>query len=352
MANQPAAKSVRIWLIIGLIMVFVQILIGGITRLTGSGLSITEWSIIMGTLPPMNAEQWQEVFVKYQQFGQYKLVNSQMNLAEFKSIFFWEWFHRLWARSMGFVFILPFIYFIIKGKIAKNQIWRYSVLMILGGLAGLVGWIMVASGLKDDMVLVNPVKLMLHLLVASSIFMYLFRILLEDTYPKERKRYDTIIRNWTTIFLVLVVIQISFGALVAGSKAALSCTTWPLMNGSFIPEHLGFHHPFSEHIFEINITLQFIHRMIAYFITIFAVFFYWKSRNTLAQYQFHLFRHLALIAVFIQVVLGILTLINSKGSVPVGLGVLHQMMAFILLNITIGLHYFVKYKAISTSSLR
>ena len=190
MANQSAAKSVRIWLIIGLVMVFVQVLLGGVTRLTGSGLSITEWNVVMGSLPPMNANEWNEVFAKYQQFDQFKLVNSQMNLEEFKSIFFWEWVHRLWARSMGFVFILPFIYFILKGIIAKNQIWRYSILMILGGLAGVVGWIMVASGLKEDMVLVNPVKLMLHLRVACSIFMYLFRLLLEDTYQKEKKRFD------------------------------------------------------------------------------------------------------------------------------------------------------------------
>lgn len=352
MVYQQAAKSVRIWLIIGLVMVFIQILIGGITRLTGSGLSITEWNVIMGTLPPMNATEWQEVFVKYQQFGQFKLVNSQMSLAEFKSIFFWEWFHRLWARSMGFVFILPFLYFIIKGTIAKNQIFRYSVLMFLGGLAGLVGWIMVASGLKDDMVLVNPVKLMLHLLVASSIFMYLFRILLEDTYPKERKRFDASIRTLTTIFIVLVLIQISFGGLVAGARAALSWTTWPLMNGAFIPEHVGIHRPFSEYIFENNVTLQFIHRTLAYLITLFTVFFYWTSRKTLAQPVFHVFRHLMIVVVFAQVTLGILTVINSEGSVPVTLGVLHQIMAFILLNITIGLHYFVKYRAISTSSLR
>ena len=352
MANQSAAKSVRIWLIIGLVMVFVQVLLGGVTRLTGSGLSITEWNVVMGSLPPMNANEWNEVFAKYQQFDQFKLVNSQMNLEEFKSIFFWEWVHRLWARSMGFVFILPFIYFILKGIIAKNQIWRYSILMILGGLAGVVGWIMVASGLKEDMVLVNPVKLMLHLLVACSIFMYLFRLLLEDTYPKERKRFDASVRRLTTLLIVLVVIQISFGGLVAGSKAALNWTTWPLMNGSFIPEHLGFHHPFSEHVPEINITLQFIHRMMAYVITIFAVFFYWRSRNTLAQSNFHVYRNLMLLVVFVQVLLGILTVINSKGSVPVAYGVMHQLMAFILLNITIGLHYFVKHRAISSSSLR
>lgn len=352
MKQGQAAKSVRIWLIIGLIMVFVQILIGGVTRLTGSGLSITEWSVIMGTLPPLNLEQWNEAFHKYQQFDQFKLVNSHITLSDFKFIFFWEWFHRLWARSMGFVFLFPFIYFIIKGIIPKNQIIRYGILMILGGLAGVVGWIMVASGLEENKVLVNPMKLMLHLLVACSIFVYLFRLLIEDTYPKERKRFDIKARNLTTFLLILVISQIAIGALVAGSKAALSCTTWPLMNGYFIPEYIGFHTPFDEHVPENNITIQFLHRMIAYFITLFAAYYYWRTRQTMAQPIFHLYRNLMLLIIAIQVTLGILTLINSKGEVPVFLGVLHQMTAFVLLNIIVGLHYFVKYKSISSSSLR
>lgn len=352
MRLRQAPKSVRIWLIIGLVMVFMQILIGGITRLTGSGLSITEWNVIMGTLPPMNAEQWNEAFHKYQQIDQFKLVNSHMTLENFKFIFFWEWFHRLWARSMGFVFLLPLIYFVIKGTIAKHQILRYSVLLFLGGLAGVVGWIMVASGLKEDMVFVNPVKLMLHLLVASAIFVYLFRLILEDTYPKERTRFDQKARALTSILLILIIIQIAFGGLVAGSRAALNCTTWPLMNGSFIPEFIGIHTPFDEHVPENNITLQFIHRMLAYFITIFAVYFYWKTRNTMARPVFHLYRHLMLLMIVVQVTLGILTVINSKGAVPVSLGAMHQIAAFILLNICVGLHYFVKYRAVSSHSLR
>lgn len=352
MALQPAAKSVRIWLIIGLVMVFIQILIGGVTRLTGSGLSITEWNVIMGTLPPLNAEQWNEAFHKYQQIDQYKLVNSHMDLHGFKAIFFWEWFHRLWARSMGFVFLIPLVIFVIKGTIPKNQIIRYSVLLFLGGLAGVVGWIMVASGLKEDMVLVNPVKLMLHLLVASAIFMYLFRLILEDTYPKERRRFNQTVRTLSTVFIVLVILQIAFGGLVAGSKAALNCTTWPLMNGAFIPEHVGIHTPFGDFVPENNITLQFIHRMIAYFITLYAVYYYFKTKHTMAKSHFHVFRHLMIVVVLIQVALGIFTVINSKGAVPVYLGVMHQLVAFVLLNIVIGLHYFVKYKAISTGGLR
>ncbi len=348
MTKKQAPKAVRIWLMIGLVMVFLQILIGGVTRLTGSGLSITEWNVIMGTFPPLNAEQWNEAFHKYQQFDQFKLVNSQMDISEFKNIFFWEWFHRLWARAMGFVFLFPMIYFIIKGQIAKNQIVRYGILLILGGLAGVVGWLMVISGLKENTVLVNPINLMSHLLVASAIFIYLFRLLLEDTYPKYKLKYDKRARLLTTALLVLIVVQIAMGGIVAGSQAALNATTWPLMNGAFIPDNLGIHIPFENYVHENNITIQFTHRMIAYFIFFFVIYYFWKTRHTLARSLFHIFRYLLLVTVATQLLLGIFTVIYSKGSVPVGWGVMHQLGAFVLLTITVGLHYFVKYRALSS----
>lgn len=352
MKQDKAAKSVRIWLIFGLIMVFLQILIGGVTRLTGSGLSITEWEVVLGILPPMNAAEWNAAFHKYQQIDQFKLVNSQMSLSEFKYIFFWEWFHRLWARLMGFVFLIPLIYFVIRGKIAKHQILRYSVLLFLGGLAGLVGWLMVMSGMKEDKVLVNPLNLMIHLIVASAIFIYLFRLILEDTYPKYIVRYDHKARRLSSILLGLVIFQIALGGIVAGSVAALSSTTWPLMNGSFIPGNLGIHLPFNDFLHDNNVTIQFAHRMVAYLITLYAVYYFWSTRDVLTKPIFHTYRFLMILVVFIQVILGILTVINSKGAVPVGLGVMHQLVAFILLNIVVGLHYFVKYRAISISSIR
>ncbi|HZH67881.1 MAG TPA: COX15/CtaA family protein [Chitinophagales bacterium] len=352
MNQKRAAKSVRVWLIVGLVMVFLQILIGGVTRLTGSGLSITEWNVVLGIFPPMNAAEWNEAFHKYQQIDQYKLVNSQMSLSEFKYIFFWEWFHRLWARAMGFVFLIPLIYFVIRGRIAKHHILRYSVLLFLGGLAGVVGWLMVMSGMQDDKVLVNPLNLMVHLIVASAIFIYLFRLILEDTYPKHIVRYDRSARRLSSILLGLVILQIALGGIVAGSVAALSSTTWPLMNGSFIPSGLGIHLPYNDFMYENNITIQFTHRMVAYLITIYAVYYFWKTREVLAKPIFHTYRYLMIVVVFVQVVLGILTILNSKGAVPVGLGVMHQLVAFILLNIVVGLHYFVKYRAISMSSVR
>lgn len=347
--NKQAHPAVRVWLITGLVMVFIQILLGGITRLTGSGLSITEWNVILGTLPPMNAGQWEEAFAKYREIDQYKLVNTGMSLSEFKFIFFWEWFHRLWARLMGFVFLLPLLFFWVRGYISSGQVPRYAVLLILGGMAGAMGWIMVASGLQEDMVLVNPVKLMGHLLIACSIFMYLFRLILEDTWPKERKRFDTSARFWITGLLILLILQIAMGGLVAGSKAALNCTTWPLMNGSFIPEGLGIALPFKDHVGTNNITLQFVHRMMAYLLFVAGIIFYIRSAKVLAQPLFHFFRHLMLITLITQVVLGIVTVMNSKGAVPVSWGVIHQLVAFVLLNIMTGLHYFVKYRSISYS---
>jgi heme a synthase len=351
MAKQ-AHPAVKAWLITGLVMVFIQILLGGITRLTGSGLSITEWNVIMGTLPPLNDAAWQEAFAKYQQIDQYKLVNSNMTMSEFKYIFFWEWFHRLWARMMGFVFLLPLLLFWAKGFIKTAELPRYGVLLILGGMAGLMGWIMVASGLQEDMVLVSPVKLMGHLLIACSIFMYLFRLILEDTMPKERRRFDSKARFLIGMLMLLVVVQIALGGLVAGSKAALNCTTWPLMNGSFIPEGLGFATPFHEHIAQNNITLQFMHRMMAYGLLLYGLWLYFHLSSTLAKPVFHVYRHLMVAVLALQVLLGVLTVVNSKGAVPVSWGVIHQFVAFFLLNILVGMHYLVKYRAIATGSIR
>jgi cytochrome c oxidase assembly protein subunit 15 len=253
---------------------------------------------------------------------------------------------------MGFVFLLPLLYFWIRGIINHQQVPRYGVLLILGGLAGVMGWIMVASGLEEDMVLVNPVKLMGHLLIACTIFMYLFRLILEDTLPKIRVRYDAGLRRWFFLFMILIVVQIGLGALVAGSKAALNCTTWPLMNGSLIPEGLGIVLPLHEHVAQNNITLQFIHRMFAYGLFLFGLWLYFRSSKTLVQPVFHTFRHLMLGVLLLQVLLGILTVVNSLGKVPVGWGVSHQLTAFVLLNLSVGLHYLIKYRAISTSSLR
>ena len=205
-------KILGIWFIIGVGMLLGQIILGGITRLTGSGLSITEWKAILGALPPLNEQDWNTAFIKYQQFGQYKLVNTAMSLQQFKHIYFWEWFHRLWARLIAVAALFPLLYFIYKKIVFKEDIIKILIAVALGGVAGAVGWIMVQSGLKQDTVLVNPVNLMTHILVATIIVIYVLRIGLEYLYPKIHTGYDKKNRSLFT-FLIIVTILSGIGEL-------------------------------------------------------------------------------------------------------------------------------------------
>lgn len=344
MEEAKRKKILGIWFIIGVGMLLGQIILGGITRLTGSGLSITEWKAILGFLPPLNEQDWNLAFIKYQQFDQFKLVNTSMTIAEFKWIFFWEWFHRLWARLIALAAIIPLIYFIIKKIVFKEDIIKILIAIVLGAVAGTVGWIMVQSGLKENTVLVNPVNLMSHILVATIIVGYVLRVGIEYLYPKQESAYDKKNRIWFAVLIVLVFIQIGLGALVAGSKAALVCTTFPLMNGHYYPSEINFSIT-DNYEFSVKLMIQFLHRNLAYFIFFFVLFLFFKTRNVAAQYQFHRSRWLLLGMVLLQVILGILTLIYSDGKVPVILGVCHQLGAFLLLIFSIEAHYFIKYRA-------
>ncbi len=332
-------KILGIWFIIGVGMLLGQIVLGGITRLTGSGLSITEWKAILGFLPPLNEQDWNLAFIKYQQFGQYKLVNTSMTVDKFKWIFFWEWFHRLWARLIALAAVLPLFYFIYKKIVFKEDIYKILIAIVLGAVAGAAGWIMVQSGLNQNSVLVNPVNLMSHILVATIIVGYVLRIGLEYLYPKQHTPFDKKSRILFLVLIVFVFIQIGLGALVAGSKAALVCTTFPLMSGSYFPKYFGVEET------DVKLTLQFIHRNVAYLIFFYVVFLFLKTKNVAAQFQFHRSRWLLLGMVLLQVVLGILTLIYSEGKVPFLLGVFHQLGAFLLLIFSIEAHYFIKYKS-------
>lgn len=339
METYKRERIIGIWLMIGVFMLMVQIFLGGVTRLTGSGLSITEWDAIMGFVPPLNQAEWMVAFEKYKQFDQFRLVNSTFTLADFKSIFLWEFVHRLWARFMALCAFLPMIYFIIKGILKKKDILKLLLIIALGGLAGFLGWIMVASGLEKNKVLVNPVKLMLHLLVAAFIVSLTFRFALGYLYPRNQTSLNSS-RSIISGFLILIFIQISLGALVAGSKAAFSCTTFPLMHGAFIPSNLGFPTPYENFIHENNFTLQFIHRMTAYFIAIVSIVFFFKFSKLPFTNTFHRSRKILLIAVFIQIGLGAVTLLFTKSNIPVFWAELHQLGAFAVLFSTISLHYF------------
>lgn len=343
METDKRERIIGIWLMIGVFMLIVQIFLGGVTRLTGSGLSITEWKAIMGFLPPMNHEEWMVAFEKYKQFDQYRLVNTTFTLSDFKGIFFWEFIHRQWARFMALCAFIPMIYFIIKGILKKNDILRLLLIIALGALEGLMGWIMVASGLEKNKVLVNPVKLMGHLLIASLIVGLTYRFALAYLFPQKHQS-DKHYKNILIAFFCLVFIQIGFGALVAGSRAAFNCTTFPLMNGAFIPDNLGIHKPYEDFIHENNVTLQFIHRMIAYLITALSLFIFLTASKYNFIKSFHTARKFLLATVLIQIGLGITTVLQTKGQIPVLWAELHQLGAFAIFLSVISMHFFSQYK--------
>ncbi len=334
-SSSPDHKAIRTWLLIGVIMVLVQIMVGGITRLTGSGLSITRWDIVTGILPPFNLSQWMEEFKLYKQTPQYQRINEGMSLSQFKFIFFWEYVHRLWARIMGFVFIIPFFIFLVRKSLSPKLIKRLLVVVLLAGLAAIFGWIMVASGLVNRP-WVNAYKLTLHLSLGIALFMYLFFTFLSyrgyKTYPLHERWKNAVI-----VLIILVIIQIAFGGFVSGMKSALNYPTWPSMNGEWIPDIVTD----QSHWNMDNLLLydqsgfmpalvQVIHRYLAYVIGIAMIVFAFRwYRQALPSWRWISFVAVGIIVV--QVLLGILTLVNSKGSIPVSFGALHQVFGILLL---------------------
>lgn len=328
-------KFVRLWLLIGCVMIIVQVALGGITRLTGSGLSITEWAPIMGWIPPMNHEQWLTAFEKYQATPQFHLLNEDMDLAGFKFIFFWEYFHRVWARLIGFVFFLPFCYFLYKKYFDKALGRRMIGLFVLGGLQGLVGWLMVSTGLKDRP-WVSPFSLSSHLLLA--LFTYCFLLWTywqtEGVVVRANPNSSKLIVN---LLLLLTGIQIMLGGFTAGSHAALNFNTWPDMNGSFVPsslynEQLSFWKQFLEN----NTWIQFVHRSTAYLLTLFVIAYWWMNRKTTSS---KLLLNALPIVISFQVLLGITTILLSVGKIPLFWAELHQLVAVVLLSIVLRLRY-------------
>src|SRR5215203_6120687 len=208
------------WIMIGVGMLIIQILLGGITRLTGSGLSITEWDVITGTLPPLNEHQWLQQFHKYQQTPQYRLLNSDFTIGNFKIIFFWEWFHRLWGRLIGLVFLIPFIIFLLQKRLKPTMIKPLVILFLLGALQGAVGWIMVASGLTGDAIYVKPTKLAMHFVLALGLLCYTFWFAMQLLVPAERRIVNSPLKKFTWTIIVVLTLQLAFGALMAGHKAA------------------------------------------------------------------------------------------------------------------------------------
>ncbi len=344
-AGSRYPRPVRIWLIIGLIMIIGQVVIGGITRLTGSGLSITKWEIVTGTLPPLNAAQWAAEFELYRQTPQYAKINEGMSLPEFKFIYFWEYFHRLWARSMGFVFAIPFVFFWRRGWIDRPLMRRLGITIVLAAVVASFGWIMVASGLIDRP-WVNAYKLTMHLSLACILYGYFFWTVLRVLQPEVARTAQTGLRRLAYGITAVVALQIVLGGIMSGSKAALFYPTWPDMNGQLIPDVLLKSDMWNvENLVQYDATLflpaliQLAHRTTAYVLVLLIGYFAWAALRRPLPQPLRLGVYMLITVLIIQVLLGILTVINSVGIIPVGLGVLHQAGALAMLTAILFIAY-------------
>ena len=317
------------WLMIGVIMIMIQVLLGGITRLTGSGLSITEWKPLLGGVPPLNEKEWISAFEQYKQIGQYKHINFDFTLADFKFIYFWEWFHRVWARLMGVVFAIGFMYFLVKRKFKKEMVLPMVLLFLLGALQGAIGWIMVKSGLNEENLYVDHIRLAIHFIAALMLLCYAFWFALQLLVADEQKVSLPRLKNFTLILLGLLLVQLIYGALMAGLKAATAAPTWPDMNGMWVPAGMGTR---PGDMTNNPITVQFIHRLLAYTLTILVLIWWSGALKLPSTALFRKTRPIPVILVLVQVTLGILTVVYSPDQAKLlWLGVAHQYVAMLLL---------------------
>jgi len=356
------SNAVANWLLIGVAMTVVQIALGGITRLTGSGLSITEWDVVTGALPPMNEAQWQLLFEKYKHTPQFQLLNFDFTLDNFKFIFFWEWFHRLWARTIGLVFAIGFVYFFVKKYFEPKMVKPLVVLFVLGALQGAIGWIMVASGLEGDAVYVKPTRLALHFIFALGLLAYTYwfalslkvKTLKEQTSLKEAYNDLGYLKNLRAIkkgawlIVSLLTIQLIYGALMAGHKAANVAATWPTINGQWIPSKLTSSDSFLLNAVNNTIWIHFVHRGLAYLLVLMMIWWSMKLFRIHGNLFWNTMRRMPLILVLLQVLLGIFTVLSSAHIIPgvwagfEWLAQLHQLVGMLLLLSVVNIIYITK----------
>jgi cytochrome c oxidase assembly protein subunit 15 len=324
-------RQVAHWLLLGVAMIVIQILLGGITRLTESGLSITEWKPITGTLPPLNDAAWVAEFDKYKNTDQFKYVHSSFSLSQFKFIFFWEWFHRVWARLMGMVFIAGFVYFIVKKKYSRPMISTLIVLFFLGALQGAIGWLMVKSGLVPEKFYVGHVELTTHFLAAVILLVYTLWFALGLLPNFKQKLLNAPIKNLLVVIAVLLLIKLIYGGFMAGLRAGQTATTWPSINHAMLPPGMMEMQPAPSNFFNNPLLVHFIHRGLAYLLFILAIVFFFVSKNLTVNTLFAKYRLAFIVLVMCQVLLGIVTVLNAANlKVLVVLGVLHQFVAILV----------------------
>ena len=336
-----SARIVSIWLMICCLMVYAMILVGGITRLTESGLSMVSWAPLMGILPPLNPEQWQQTFQDYQNYPEYQKVNTSMTLEGFKRIFWWEYIHRLLGRLIGLVFFLPLVFFTLTNRIKKSSVPVYIGLFILGGLQGLMGWYMVKSGLVDDPN-VSQYRLTAHLSLAVLIYGLLLWQFLTHGQPAKVMAGSFRYRGsfWIKGLIAMIALMIVSGGFMAGTKAGHIYNTFPKMGNTWFPDQLFVMVPVWKNIFENTVTIQFQHRYLALITFMLIVGFYIYMRQTNVR-SIKAATNILLVLAIVQVLLGIVTLVLG---VPVLSAVLHQGTAILLLSGAIYTAYQIKYK--------
>ena len=327
-------RAVGLWLLTCAAMILAMAVIGAITRLTESGLSIMEWAPVMGTIPPLSDGEWQRVFALYRQIPEYQQINAGMSLEEFKTIFWWEYIHRLWGRLIGLVFAVPFFWFLLRGKLKRPLIPHLIAMFLLGGLQGGLGWYMVASGFADRTD-VSQYRLTAHLLLAIAIYAYIlwvaFRLLAPASVGSPAADL-TGLRRWTIGLIGLIFLTIASGGFVAGLNAGLIYNTFPLMDGDWIPADYVTVAPFFLNFFESIAAVQFNHRALALLTAALVIALWLWSRRLEVPDEAGTAFNLLLAGVAIQVALGISTLLLV---VPIWLGALHQAGAILLLSLAL-----------------
>lgn len=316
---------VAIWLWSGAALVFLMVIIGGITRLTGSGLSMSDWNLIMGALPPMSEQDWIAAFEQYKQFPEYQQINRGMTLFEFKQIFFWEYLHRLIGRIIGLVFLIPFLIFWIRGYFSKKLFRRVLFLFGLGALQGAMGWIMVKSGLVD-VPYVSHYRLALHFLLAVLLisFCIWYALDLSKKYSFNGVPTSGRLKKWLALISIVFFVQLIWGAFTAGLDAGTIYNTFPLMNRSWLPDNAWAMNPIILNVFENPGTVQWVHRLVGTLLGLLVAALWVTTRFSEVQTTLKMKADVLLGLILAQYILGILTLLYQ---VPVVLGVIHQVGA-------------------------
>lgn len=325
-------KPIATWLYIGVFMLVVQIVLGGITRLTESGLSITEWNPITGVLPPLNSAAWQLEFDRYKATAQFQHIHADFTLADFKHIFFWEWLHRNWARFMGLVFLAGFAYFLWKKQFKKFMIVPLIMLFVLGAIQGAIGWIMVRSGLVPEKYFVGHIQLATHFMAAMVLLCYTFWFALFLSVSSRDLVINRGLKKLTIAITIILFFQLTYGTFMAGLHAAVAAPTWPTINGQWMPKQMDDLSPVWRNWIDNKIAVQFIHRGLAYLLFVLTLIWWIKARRFSRSIFFNRIRNLPFVLVLIQVTLGILTVVYSPfGNNLVYFGVAHQLTGILFL---------------------